>query len=79
MVPTCSAPIFFSGRDLITAWVKRVMTSLDLVSALSLREQGKADTHPTALSAKFRMYFFDSTLALTISAICLMLPTKSTT
>lgn len=35
-------------------------------------------THPTALSAKLRMYFLDSTLVRTTSATCLILPTRST-
>lgn len=76
--PTCSAPIFFNGLLLITDCVNFVMITLSsntLVSSYVIIES----TYPTALSAKFRMYFLDSTLPLTASATCLMLPTRSTT
>jgi len=69
---TCSAPTRFSGLLLMTAPVNLVMTTLPSALPVCL-------TYPTALSAKFLIYFFASTLLLTTSATCLIELTRSTT
>lgn len=75
---TCSAPTRLSGRPLMTAWVKRVITTLKDQSPSS--EAISRDlSYPTALSAKFRIYFLASIRSRTTSATCLILLTKSTT
>lgn len=77
---TCSAPTRLSGRPFITACVKRVITNLPHVSHyIPDKRDNKGGSYPTALSEKFRMYFFASILSRTTSATCLILPTRSTT
>jgi hypothetical protein len=76
---TCSAPIFLKGRLFTTVAVKRFMIALLGISALACLPQRFFLTHPTALSAKLRTYFFCSTRCFTSSATCLMEPTRSTT
>ena len=55
-----------------------MITTLFNINLHPLSRNHDTSTYPTALSAKFRIYFLDSILPLTTSATCLILPTRST-